>query len=298
MPTVKPESTNHPVSVLVLTKNEEFNIGACLDCLGFSDDIVLYDSYSNDGTIKAARGYSNVSIVQREFDDWASHQNWGVSNVPFKHPWVLYVDADERVPDDLAAEVQRSANPEAPESAFRLRRKDYFMGRWLRHAQLYPTWLVRLFRPAKVRYERLVNPIVQVDGPIGRLDGHIIHYPFSKGVSQWLERHDAYASFEAEEMLKIVGGKHRPLLDILGRDPNDRRAALKDLFYRLPMRPQIKWLYYVLWRRAFLDGSPGMTYARLQYIYEHMILIKARELDLRQRLEATRASKGHSSEQQ
>lgn len=282
----------HPVSVVILTKDEEINIGACLDSLvkvpplagengGGFDDIVVYDSLSTDRTLEIARSYPNVSVVQRAFDNWSAHQNWGARNIPFKHPWVLYIDADERVTPDLAAEVWRTADPASPLSACRLRRKDLFMGRWLRHAQLYPSWFVRLFRPEKIRYERLVNPVAVVDGPITDLDGHLIHYPFSKGVTQWLERHNSYSSFEAQELLKVQDGARRAggsPKGLLSRDPNVRRAALKDIFYRLPLRPQVKWLYYMLWRRAWLDGSPGVTYARLTYLYEYMITIKAKEL--------------------
>lgn len=270
-----------PISVMILTKDEEINIGACLDCLGFSDDVVVYDSLSTDKTVEIARGYGNVSIVERKFDNWSSHQNWGAKNIEFKHPWVLYVDADERVDDELAREVRRMADPNAPESAFRMRRKDYFMGKWLRHAQLYPSWFVRMYRPQKIRYERLVNPVAHVDGPIGDLQGHIIHYPFSKGLVHWFERHNSYSGFEAEEQLKVTGGDRRPIWQVLSRDPNDRRAALKDIFFRLPLRPHVKWLYFILWRRAFLDGRAGLTYARLQYLYEYMIQMKAREMRLR-----------------
>ncbi len=70
------------------------------------------------------------------------------------------------------------------------------MGHWLKHAQLYPTWLVRLFRPARIRYERLVNPVAIVDGPVGHSGAHIIHYPFSHGVSHWLARHNRYSDME------------------------------------------------------------------------------------------------------
>ncbi len=271
-----------PISVMILTKDEQINIGACLDCLGFSDDVVVYDSLSTDKTVEIARGYGNVSIVERKFDNWSSHQNWGAKNIAFKHPWVLYVDADERVDEELAQEVQRRADPDAPESAFRMRRKDYFMGKWLKRAQLYPSWFVRMYRPQKIRYERLVNPVAHVDGPIGDLQGHIIHYPFSKGLVHWFERHNSYSGFEAAEQLKVTGGDRRPIWQVLSRDPNDRRAALKDIFFRLPLRPHVKWLYFMLWRRAFMDGRAGMTYARLQYMYEYMIQMKARELRLKQ----------------
>ena len=272
-----------PISVMILTKDEEINIGACLDCLGFSDDVVVYDSLSSDKTVEIARGYDNVTIVERKFDNWSSHQNWGAENIEFKHPWVLYVDADERVDEELAVEVQEKADPDAPESAYRMRRKDFFMGKWLKRAQLYPSWFVRMYRPQKIRYERLVNPVAHVDGPVGDLRGHIIHYPFSKGLVHWFERHNSYSGFEAEEQLKVTGGDRRPIWQVLSRDPNDRRAAMKDIFFRLPMRPHVKWLYFILWRRAFLDGKAGMTYARLQFIYEHMIQMKAREKRFRSR---------------
>lgn len=270
-------SARFPVSVMILTKDEEINIHRCLSGLGFSDDIVVYDSFSTDKTLEIARTFANVTVVQRKFDNWAAHQNWGVTNIPFKHPWVLYVDADEVLDDTLRSEVMSVADPASPTSAFRMRRKDIFMGRWLQHAQLYPTWFVRLFRPSKIRYERLVNPVATVDGPIAELQGHITHYPFSKGTAQWFERHNSYSTFEAQELLKVVGGKRQPLSKLFG-DPNDRRAVLKDIFFRLPFRPQIKFLYYMVWRRAFLDGKPGLAYARMQAIYEAMISIKAMEL--------------------
>lgn len=276
-PSLDPSRGLHPVSVVILTKDEEINIADCLSCLGFSDDIVVYDSYSTDRTVEIAEEFPNVRVVKRRFDNWSSHQNWGVQNIRFKHPWVLYVDADEWVEPDLALEVMAAADPDSPMSAFRMRRKDMFMGRWIRHATLYPTWLVRLFRPERIRYERLVNPVAIVDGEIDELDGHLIHFPFSKGINQWFERHNSYSSFEAQEMLKVVGGARRPLRGLLSRDPNTRRAVQKDIFFRLPFRAHIKWAYYMFWKRAWLDGMPGVTYARMQYLYEYMIVIKARE---------------------
>ena len=268
---------------MVLTKDEEINIAACLECLRFSDDVVVFDSISGDRTTEIARTFENTRVVERPFDNWSAHQNWAVSNIEFRHPWVLYVDADERIEPDFAAEIMAAADPEAPEAAFRMRRKDYFQGTWLKRAQLYPSWFVRMFRPEKIRYERLVNPVAHVDGPTGELQGHIIHYPFSKGLVHWFERHNSYSGFEAQELIKVLRGKRQPISGVLSRDPNVRRATLKDIFYRLPLRPQIKWAYYVFWRRAFLDGRAGMTYARLQSIYEAMITFKVRELQRQER---------------
>jgi len=273
----EPHTPRHPISILILTKDEQVNIQRCLDCLSFSDDIVVFDSRSTDKTVEIAREHPAVRVVERPFDNWSSHQNWAVRNIDFRHPWVLYVDADERVPPDLAQEVMRCADPSSECSAYRMRRKDMFMGRWIRRATLYPTWLVRMFRPERIRYERLVNPIAVVDGRIGDLRSHLVHYPFSKGIVQWFDRHNDYSSYEMREQMKVMAGHRRPVAEVLSRDPNRRRAALKDVFIRLPFRPHLKWLYHMVWRRAFLDGRPGWTYARLQFIYEYMIAIKVSE---------------------
>ena len=112
-----PELPTYPVSVLVLTKDEECNIGACLGCLQFSDDVVVLDSISDDRTAEIARGFGNTRVVERSFDNWSSHQNWAVSTIDFKHPWVLYIDADERIDADFASEIMAAADPEAPEVA-------------------------------------------------------------------------------------------------------------------------------------------------------------------------------------
>jgi glycosyltransferase involved in cell wall biosynthesis len=265
------------VSVLILTLDEEINIGACLDALKWCDDIVVLDSFSQDRTVEIARE-RGARVLLRTFDNWSSHQNWAVTNILFRHPWVLYLDADERCTPELCGEALRRAVPEAPETAFRIRRKDFYMGRWLRHAQLYPTWLVRLFRPERIRYERLVNPVANVNGPVGELAEHILHYPFSHGASHWIARHNRYSDLEAQEMFKVRSQRSGSVIGVFAGDPNARRRALKELFFRMPARPLVKFCYYYFLRRGFLDGRAGLTYSRLQAMYEFMIDVKYREL--------------------
>ncbi len=265
------------VSVMILTLNEETNLRDCLASLAWSDDIVVFDSFSTDATCAIATE-AGARVVQRRFDNWSAHQNWAVAHISFKYPWVLYLDADERCTPELRDEVIAMARTEAGQAAFRIRRKDYFMGRWLKHAQLYPTWLVRLFRPEKIRYERLVNPVATVDGEIGELTAHIDHYPFSHGVAHWIARHNKYSDMEAIEAVRARARVAFKTGDLVSRDPNARRRALKEIFFRLPARPMVKFLYYYLWRRGFLDGRPGFTYATLQAFYEYMIECKRREL--------------------
>jgi glycosyltransferase involved in cell wall biosynthesis len=269
------------VSILILTLNEESNIGACLESLSWCDDIVVLDSVSTDATCSIAEA-KGARIVSRPFDNWSAHQNWAVNHIQFRNPWVLYLDADERCTPALRDEVLARARADAPEAALRMRRKDYFMGRWLKHAQLYPTWFIRLFRPERIRYERLVNPVAIVDGPVSNLQEHIIHYPFSHGISHWIARHNRYSDMEAIEAAKVHEGT-RSSARLWTSDPNERRRALKDVFFKLPARPMVKFFYYYGWRRGFLDGRAGFTYASLQAMYEYMIECKSSELQRRRR---------------
>lgn len=268
------------VSVLILTKNEEQDLPGCLESVRWCDDVHLFDSYSTDGTVEIARQAGAV-VTQRKFDNWSAHQNWGLVNLTFKHAWVLYIDADERVSPGLRDAALAAAKADAPESAFRMRRRDFFGdGTWLKHAQISPFYL-RLFRPGKMRYERLVNPVSIVDGPIGEIGGFLDHYPFSKGVGFWLERHIKYADFEARTIManREQGGRFSLARAFFAKDFTERRFHQKEFFYRLPGRPLVKFFYMLLWRRAFLDGRPGCTYAALQSMYEYFIVLKQRELE-------------------
>ena len=270
------------ISILILTKNEEQDLPVCLESVAWSDDIHLFDSFSTDQTVEIARA-AGCRITQRRFDDWSTHQNWGLANLPFKHPWVLYIDADERVSSEMRDAALLAVRSPGELVAFRVRRRDFFAdGTWLNHAQISPYYL-RLFRPGKMRYERLVNPVSIVDGPVAAIEGYLDHYPFSKGIASWVERHLKYADFEARIILenRRKGGAFSLGEAFFGRDFTVRRFHQKELFYRLPFRPLIKFCYMMFVRMAFLDGRAGWTYARLQMFYEFLIVHKQRELEAR-----------------
>jgi glycosyltransferase involved in cell wall biosynthesis len=267
------------VSVLILTKNEQQDLPGCLASVAWSDDVHVYDSVSTDDTLNIARR-AGAHITQRPFDNWAAHQNWGLQNIRFKHPWVFYIDADERMTPELVAAVKAAVAEPGDKVAFRLRRRDYFMDTWLAHVQASP-YYIRLFRPEKMRYERLVNPISIADGAVGQLGGYLDHFPFSKGITHWLERHNSYSSFEARQ---IVDNRRSQAAFSLHKafaaaDFNERRFHQKELFYRLPLRPLVKFLLLYLGKGGFLDGRAGLAYAVLQSIYEYMIVLKVRELE-------------------
>lgn len=266
------------ISVLALTKNEQQDLPACLDSLGWSDDIHVYDSFSTDRTLDIAQA-AGAHITQRQFDDWSSHQNWGLVNIPFRYQWVFYLDADERVTPELADSLQRAVRNPGDKVAFRVKRRDFWGERWLKHA-VASSYYVRLFRPEKMRYERLVNPISIPDGPVGELDGYLDHYPFSKGMMHWLAKHNSYSSLEAQQIEENRSANQRFRLGqaFFAKDPNQRRFHQKELFYRMPARPLLKFLLLYVGKRGFLDGSAGLTYAMLQSFYEYMIVLKSKEL--------------------
>lgn len=271
------------ISVLVLTLNEEANLQRCLDSLKWSDDIVVLDSFSTDRTVEIAKA-AGARVVQRVFDNWSTHQNWALQNITFKHPWVYYSDSDEVVTPELQEEMLSlvSASP-SNIVAYRLRYKNYFMGRWIRHCGIYPTWILRLFRPKKVRWQRLVNPVAVVEGAEGRLRQHFEHYSFNKGLNAWFDKHNRYSWQEAEESLKSLAEGRVTFGNLTSSEPATRRRTLKELSFRLPCRPMLRFLYMYLLRFGFLDGIPGYHYCRLLAMYEYMIVLKMSEIRRRQK---------------
>ena len=267
------------ISVLILTKNEEKDLPKCLESVAWCDDIHVYDSFSDDQTVEIAL-IAGAKITQRKFDNWSAHQNWGLANISFKYPWVLYIDADERVSLSLY-ESLKSFNPsDSTAVAYNIRRRDFaWDNTWLKHSQMSPYYL-RLFRPDKMRYERLVNPVSLPDGPTSKIAGFLDHYPYSKGIQFWIQRHIGYSTFEAATRIEDIKSQTSFSIKkaLFGKDFSERRYHQKGIFYKLPGRPVIKWLYMVFGRLAFLDGRAGLTNATLQAIYEYFIVLKTREL--------------------
>ncbi len=275
-----------PCSVLILTLNEQINLPRCLESLKWSDDIVVLDSFSTDRTVDIARA-AGCRVVQRRFDNWSSHQNWALANIQFKYPWVYYSDADEVVPADLATTIGViAADTEQKMVAYHIRRKEMLWGRWLRRSSMYPVWIMRFFRPQKVKWERLVNPVAVVDGPTGRLRRDMIHYSFSKGLHEWVAKHNKYAYFEAMEALRQ---SKTGIEDFWGMfavgDPVRRRKAMKAMSYRMPLRPLLRFIYMYILKLGFLDGQPGLAYCRLISMYEFFIDLNVKELRRREKNE-------------
>jgi len=270
------------ISVLILTLNEEVNLPGCLESVNWSDDVVVFDSFSNDSTVEIAEK-AGARVLQRHFDNYANQRNAALQEVEYKYPWLLMLDADERATTEMVAEIKEIVSRgETPITLYRLRRKDMFMGKWLRRSSGYPTWFGRFFRAGEVRVEREINEEYYTDGEIGFLSSHLLHFPFNKGINYWIERHNRYSSMEAEMLLAETKGV-LPWHLLISRDPAERRKVLKQIAYRLPGRPVLIFMYLYFFRLGLLDGFPGFSFCVLRMIYEYMIDVKIRELRRRQK---------------
>ena len=269
------------ISVVILTKNEAGDIAGAIQSVAFSDDVHVFDSLSTDGTQQIARDLG-ATVHERAFDNYSAQRNASLTTPQFINDWVLILDADERPTPELAAEMLAAVkNAPADVAAFRLRRHDYLWNTWLKHAQITP-YYTRLVRCGRTRYVREINEVIEVDGRIIELAAPLNHYPFSKGIAHWVTKHNTYSTMEAQLLASGAAFEDASLKTaFFGKDRAERRRAQKALFFRLPARPLIKWMYMMFVRRAILDGYAGLTYSTLQSFYEYLIELKCREIHQR-----------------
>ena len=277
------------ISVLILAQNEEETISHCLSSLSWCDDIVILDGFSTDSTSQVAQGFSCRVVRPPEYfshapfgGDEAKYRNWALRHIQFKYEWLLVLDADERLPCSTYLSICNILTTTAPNiSAFRLPRHDYLDSVHLKHVQASPFY-IRLFRHSSAHYDRLINCTLQIDGGISTLDAPFDHYPFSKGISHWIAKHNNYSDCEA---LHSFYDTRPPLSTLLRgslteRDFNKRRAFQKQLFSLVPFRPLTRFLILYFFKLGFLDGRAGLKYAILQSIYQYFIELKLSELIL------------------
>lgn len=284
------------VSILIQTLNEEQNLPGLLESLTGFDDVVVLDSLSTDDT-KALAEAGGCRWFERAFDGRGPHQTWAMQNIEFKHRWVFYLDADERMTPELKSEIEsiaaqwdsgKSTRENAP-VAYYCGRRNIFRGKWIKHA-MPPGNIMRFFQPPHITFERLANPTSNVDGKVGYLKAQFIHYNFSKGLREWFDRHNRYSSYEAAETIRALQDNPVRLGNVFSSDKNTRRLELKNISFRMPFRPMFKFLFMYLLGGGILDGRAGLTYCTLQAIYEYLIVLKVREL---RHPELAEADRGH-----
>lgn len=244
------------VSVTVITFNEEREIGDCLQSVAWADEIVVVDSGSADRTVEIARKYTD-KVVYHEWPGYAAQKNRAIGLAT--HDWILSVDADERVSPGLREEIQRLLESSPLAAGYRIPRKNFFLGRWIRHGGWYPDHVLRLFRRDSGHFaERKVHESVAVQGEVGLIRAPLEHYTY-RSLADYYQRMDRYSTLAAEEMFE-----------------RGKRAGIVDLL----LRPWATFLKMFLLRQGFRDGMEGLLLSRLYSIYtfsKYAKLYKMRE---------------------
>jgi len=273
------KSARIPVSVLILTLNEEINMARCIAALDWSDDIVVLDSFSTDATRKIAAELG-ARVFERPFDSFAEQRNFALDNIKFKHSWILHLDADEVVTGELRDELA-NAVAEGLFKAFKIPSKLIFQDKWLRYSGMYPCYQVRLGHIDALRFEQSGHGQREslTMSEVGTLRNPYLHFGFSKGLSDWIERHNRYSSDEAQLALSLTKEDLPGWVSLLMTgDKTVRRRILKAKVANWPFRASLRFVYMYVIKFGFLDGRKGFTYCRLLAMYEYWIELKLREL--------------------
>lgn len=276
----KGQATIMPVSVIILTFNEEDNIAQCLKALTWSDDIWIVDSNSTDETVSIAKA-TGAQVVSRPWSGFAEQRNFALDNLPLRHKWIFHLDADEFVTSELAAELRRIAAADRGNgdvTAFEVPFRMFFMGRWLRYGGTYPNYQVRFGRKDALRFTQVGHGQREklIFGRLGQLKSCILHFNFSKGIGPWISKHIEYARDEAEQSLATPDQGAAFIQGLTF--PTRLRRVLKRWSVVLPVRPIFRFLYMYVLRRGFMDGPAGVHYCMLVSIYEYLVSIQRREL--------------------
>jgi glycosyltransferase involved in cell wall biosynthesis len=254
-----------PLSAIVLTLNEERNLEDCLQSLvGWAGEIYVVDSGSTDGTVALAQRYTDM-VEQHPFETYGLQRNWAQEHLPLSYPWVLHVDADERVTTELQRAIRMffEGGGSARYDGAMFSRRTIFMGRWIRHGGHYPVYHTRLFKRDRGRCEdRLYDQHFIVDGAVTRLDGDLIDV-LTPDLDTWMLRHVRWAGAEARELASSSGATRSQVrANLFGSAPERRRWLRTALFQRSPRfgRALLYFLYRYIIRRGFLDGTEGLIF--------------------------------------
>jgi glycosyltransferase involved in cell wall biosynthesis len=234
------------LSVTVISLNQEANMGPCLESVRFADEIVVVDTGSTDGTMAAARRYTD-RVFQTDWQGFAGTKNFALDQARME--WVLSLDTDERVPEALREEILAVVRGDGPLAGYRVPRRNYFCGRWIKHLGWYPDYTLRLFRRGQGRFrEREVHEEVAVVGPVGNLVTPLEHYSYTS-VSQYVQRLDRYARLAARQMAKQ------------GRRPYPLETA---------WRPCATFFKLFVLKAGFLEGRAGFALSVLGSMYNFL----------------------------
>jgi (heptosyl)LPS beta-1,4-glucosyltransferase len=245
------------LSVTIITLNEEQNLRRCLESVAFADEIIVVDSESQDRTVSIAREFTD-KIFLEPWQGFARQKNLAQDRA--RGPWILNIDADERVTPELKEAILSVIQKRPPYAGFKIPRKNFFCGQWIRHGGWYPNHQLRLYLKESGSFaQREVHEQVVVNGQVGVLKAPLEHYTYNS-ISDYLKRMDRYSDLSAKQYL--LEGKKVSWLEILFRT---------------------KYTFFKMWvlQRGFLDGANGLILAVLYSYYTFVKYVKLKEMSTR-----------------
>lgn len=242
------------ISATIITFNEERNIARAIESLRCCDEIVVVDSGSVDRTVELAEKHG-ARVVEEPWRGYAAQKNFAIEQAT--HDWILSLDADESLSEDLDGEILQLKKAGPAADAYTMPRLAQYLGRWILHSGWYPDRKVRLFRRGTAKwFGEFVHESVHVQGRVGHLKGNLLHFTCSS-LSEHLKTMDAYTTLAAQQMVSQgrVVGLPRILFD-----------------------PLWTFVETYLLKRGFLDGFEGVAIAYMAALYNFMKYAKARNM--------------------
>ncbi|GIK62073.1 MAG: glycosyltransferase family 2 protein [Ignavibacteriota bacterium] len=277
------------LTTIILTHNEKLHLERCLRSLvKVSDKICIVDSYSNDETLKIADSYG-AEVKQNKWINYAKQFNWGLENFNIDTKWVMRFDADEFLTKELAKEIKEKLPKfEKDITGIVLKRRVYFMNRWIKHGGYYPTNLLRIWRNGKgICEERWMDEHIKItEGKTITFDNDFIDDNLNN-LTWWTTKHNNYATREAIDLLNIKYKflKSESINAELSQQQDKRKRWVKENFYTyipLFLRPFLYFIYRYIFRLGFLDGKAGLIWHFLQGFW-YRFLVDAKIYDIERR---------------
>lgn len=265
-----------PVTVIILTKNEEQDLPMCLDALKWTDDIHILDSGSDDATLDIAAKY-NAKISYNAFKSFGDQRNFALDTIAAKYDWILFLDADEVATPQFVAAIGKAIETAPQEVAgFYCCWKMMLEDTWLKRSDSFPKWQFRMLRKGRARFTDFGHGQKEgeIDGKLEYIKEPYLHYSFSKGWTQWIARHNKYSSDEAVARFNDAP----PFKNIFSGNTSVRNPALKSWLTKMPGWPLLRFTYAYFIKLGFLEGTPGFIISANMAYYEFLIQIKIREL--------------------
>ena len=277
------------LTVIILTKNENLHIRRCIDSLkDVCKRIIVVDSFSDDNTLSILSEYKGiVDIYQNPFINYAAQFQWGLDNIDIETEWIMRMDADEYIEEDLRQEILvKLPNISSANNCIFIRRKYYYKGKWIKHGAVYPLTLLRIWRNKQGRIEqRWMDEHIVVANPNAiRFKGHIVDYNLND-MKWWIEKHIKYADREVIDLLNIKYNLFPRDVEVRkngGLQVKIKRIIKENIYFKMSpsFRSVMYFLYRYIIRLGFLDGVQGWDFHFMQGLwYRTYVDIRYKELE-------------------